>query len=104
MNHAMGATGLYIRTEDMVKLGALYLNKGVYRNERILSEAWIDMVLEKGYLPRYGETGYGHGGMRGQMLMVLPQHERAVAWHGYHSDGELVNKWIANYLDKEKIN
>lgn len=102
MNHAMGATGLYIRTEDMVKLGALYLNKGVYGNERILSEAWIDTVLEKGYLPRYFQNGYGHGGMRGQMLMVLPQNGRAVAWHGYHTEGETVNKWLADYFEKEK--
>lgn len=101
MNHAMGATGLYIRTEDMVKLGGLYLNKGIYKGERLLSERWINTVIENGYLPGYSAGGYGHGGMLGQMLLVLPNHNRAVAWHGYHTDSEKVNKWITEYVEKE---
>lgn len=100
-NHSMGATGLYIRTEDMVKLGALYLNKGLYHGERVLSEGWVSTALERGYLHGYKAGGYGHGGMRGQMLLVLPSHNRAVAWHGYHSDGDAVNGWLYSYLENE---
>lgn len=100
-NHAMGATGLYIRTEDMVKLGTLYLNKGIYGEKRILSEKWVDTVLEKGYLHGYYAGGYGHGGMRGQMLLVLPKQKRAVAWHGYHAESEAINAFLADYLERE---
>lgn len=49
MGYPMGATGLYIRTQDMVKLGALYLRQGTYAGKRILSEHWTRLVLERGY-------------------------------------------------------
>lgn len=99
-NHPIGATGLYIRTEDMVKLGALYLNKGMYNGHRILSEKWIDTVIEREYLYPFVAHGYGHGGMRGQMLAVFPKHNLAVAWHGFHDESESVNAWIDNFLSK----
>ena len=101
MNHPMGATGLYIRTEDMVKLGALYLNRGTYNGHRILSEKWIDTVVEKAYLPRYTSHSYGHGGMYGQMLAVFPRNDLAVAWHGFHNDSYAIQKWIEEYLNNE---
>lgn len=84
MGHAMGATGLYLRIEDLIKLGALYLNRGVYEGERILSENWVDTVFSKGYELKLQKNGisYGKGGMRGQMLMLLPHCHRAVAWLG----------------------
>lgn len=101
MNYSMGATGLYIRTEDMAKLGAVYLNKGTYNGRRILSEKWIDMVLEKGYLPSYTQHGYGHGGMAGQMLVVFPKAKLTVAWHGFHDEGEEITGWIEKFLSKD---
>ncbi len=100
LNHAMGATGLYIRTEDTVKLGALYLNRGVHGSKRLLSEAWVDTVTERGYLPYYTKEAYGHGGMRGQMLLVLPNEDLAVAWHGCHGESKLLKDFISNYFDK----
>ena len=83
--HAMGGTGLYIRVEDMLKLGMLYRDGGVYNGRRILSQAWVDTVLTRGYeLNRVGPdtTAYGKGGMRGQMLMVIPEEGRVAAWQG----------------------
>jgi len=47
--HAIGATGLYIRVNDMIKLGAVYLNCGTYRGKRILSEGWVKTVLAGQY-------------------------------------------------------
>lgn len=38
--------GLYLRAVDMIKLGILYLNKGVYKGERIIDESWIDKSFE----------------------------------------------------------
>ena len=82
--YSMGATGLYIRTEDMIKLGILYLNKGIWMNERILSEEWINIVLESGYEFTHIKNGwYGKGGMRGQLLAFNPDNGKAVACHSY---------------------
>ena len=70
----------------MLKLGILYLNKGIWRGTRILSEEWIDTVLERGYeLSPKGDGWYGKGGMRGQMLAIHPTLGRAVAWHAFDS-------------------
>lgn len=82
--YSMGATGLYIRTKDMIKLGILYLNKGIWMNERILSEEWINIVLENGYEFTHIKNGwYGKGGMRGQLLAFNPDNGKAVACHSY---------------------
>ena len=40
----MGATGLYIRTNDMVKVAQLYLNRGMYEGRRYFSEDWYNTV------------------------------------------------------------
>jgi len=97
MGHAMGATGLYLRSEDLVKLGAVYMNGGCYMGHRILSREWVDTVLQRGYLQSIGSAGaYGHAGMRGQMLMVLPEQNITVAWHGF--SGENPKAWVASYF------
>ena len=85
LGHTMGATGLYIRCEDMVKLGVLYLNGGMWHKTRIVSEEWCRIVLERGYEFTHRGVGewYGKGGMHGQMLALNPDLGLAVAWQGY---------------------
>ena len=80
--HAIGSTGLYLRIEDMIKMGGLYLQGGVWNGQRLLSEKWVETVIERQYefLPVGTGGAYGKGGMLGQMLLVIPQHRRAVAW------------------------
>lgn len=99
LGHVIGATGLYTRTEELVKLGSLYLGDGSYRGERILSREWVSTVLERGYelRPLCDRRAYGKGGMRGQMLLVIPSQRRVVAWHGCgsYSTKEL-SEWICN--------
>lgn len=85
--YSMGATGLYLRTEDMVKLGILYLNGGEWHGTRIISREWVNMVLENGYeFGNIGQGWYGKGGMRGQMLMFNPERGLAVACHSYENN------------------
>lgn len=85
LGYPMGATGLYIRTRDMAKLGVLYLQSGTYGGKRIVSERWTRLVLDRGYeFCPIGENGaYGKGGMCGQMLLVLPGENRVCAWHSF---------------------
>jgi len=99
MGHVMGATGLYLRAEDTVKLGAVYLGGGMWKDQRILSEEWVNTVLEKGYeLKRIGsKLIYGKGGMRGQMLMIMPEQNRAAAYTG--CGGHSFVSFIADYED-----
>ena len=82
--YAMGATGLYLRTEDMAKLGILYLNGGMWKGTRVISREWVDIVLTNGYeLKDIGGGWYGKGGMYGQMLMLNPQKGLALACHSF---------------------
>ena len=85
--YPMGATGLYVYTEDVAKLGQLYLNKGVYNGKRIISEEWIDIVERYEY--EFGKTaggGYAKGGAFGQMLAYYPKKNMVLAYHSYGGD------------------
>lgn len=85
---SMGATGLYLRTSDMVKLGYVYANDGLYGGARIVSAEWCRLVLERGYeFSRHRNTGvYMKGGMYGQMLCFSPKCHVACAWHAYEPE------------------
>ena len=84
-----GGIGLNISADDIAKLGLLYINKGIYKGKRILSEKWITDATT-GYLagdftrePDW-KSGYGYqiwrnvqGGSRadgafGQYCIVVP--------------------------------
>ncbi len=41
------AGGLYMTPRDMLKFGQLYLNKGMWNGQRILSEKWINTSFKK---------------------------------------------------------
>lgn len=102
--YPMGATGLYIYTEDMAKLGELYLNRGVYGGRRILSEAWVALVEARGYEFHgiCGGKAYGKGGAFGQFLLYMPRERRVVAWHSF-GGGDLLPV-IEAYVPQEGAN
>lgn len=87
--YPMGATGLYIRTRDMVKLGWMYLQQGRYNGRQIVSPEFVQLALHRGYeLHPIDKAGvFGKGGMRGQMLFFSVGDSLAVAWHGFDDDG-----------------
>lgn len=86
--HSYGDGGLYLKTSDMVKLGLLYANDGVWNGQRILSSQWIRESTKKqidtpvrdpwdcgyGYLiwkfPM--DDGYRFAGIGGQNSIILP--------------------------------
>ncbi|MBL4707863.1 MAG: serine hydrolase [Flavobacteriales bacterium] len=54
--------GMYLTPRDMLKFGQLYLNKGKWRNKRILSKKWIENSF-KNYLNlenTIDKNGYGY--------------------------------------------
>ena len=87
MGYAMGATGLYIRSTDIARLGQLYLNRGVWEGRRLLSAEWIELAEARGYsLTRRDNGAYTKGGMRGQMFYYNLTTGRAVGWLSYDTE------------------
>ncbi|HET6561818.1 MAG TPA: serine hydrolase domain-containing protein [Marmoricola sp.] len=91
----LGFTGLHARTEDVAKLGQLYLQRGRWGNEQLVSEEWVAAATSR-QVDNPGEhdpdwrQGYGfqfwmarHGfrgdGAFGQLCVVLPEHDTVVA-------------------------
>jgi len=92
---------LSLRPRDMAKLGQLYLQRGVWQGEQILSDEWVDasaspaFALERGF---DGHTGYGYGwwqkssaygddayaasGWGDQAIIVIPQFDMVVVFTG----------------------
>lgn len=99
MGYPMGATGLYISSADMVKLGQVYLEGGTYYGKRILSEEWVCMALEREYAFEWdaGHRFFAKGGMCGQKLMVVPGANRAVAIQSYGADSGIVANWVVEH-------
>ena len=88
-DHPIGATGLYIGAQDMVKLGALYLTGGLWQGERLLSREWTQMAIDRQYElhpldpenPNSDLTG--KWGMYGQLLAFSRKKHFAVALHAH---------------------
>ncbi len=94
--HAMGATGLYINSADGVKLGLVYLDGGRYRGQRILSEEWVNLAIEKGYGLGWDEDGkcFSKGGMNGQTITMIPSQKRAFMVQSFGADNGRITRWI----------
>jgi hypothetical protein len=91
--------GLFLRTEDLAKIGVLFLHDGEWNGKRVVSSAWIKRSvtprIDAGEGFKYGYywwlLPYGHGqmawiarGFGGQRLMLFPDERLIVtstAWH-----------------------
>lgn len=92
--YAIGATGLFVTVEDMLKIGIMLLQHGASQGHQIVSPEWIAEITKKRVsTDRIGRDGYGLGfwvrsdtsafmanGMLGQLIYVSPQTNRVVAW------------------------
>lgn len=106
-----GASGLRLRTEDLAKLGQLYLNRGVWEGRRLLSEAWVDEATAKhvsngtdpdndwsqGYgfqIWRSRHNSYRMDGRYGQFALVLPEQDMVVAITAGTKDNRAVTDFV----------
>ncbi|MFI1727283.1 serine hydrolase domain-containing protein [Streptomyces sp. NPDC020489] len=95
----LGFSGLHATTDAIARLGQLYLQRGEWEGERLLSEAWVaeatrpHLVAEDGTWSGDWARGYGfqfwmarHGyrgdGLYGQYCLVLPEQDAVVAITG----------------------
>lgn len=91
-----GGYGLKVRTQDIARLGQLYLQKGRWNGKQILSEQWIKMATSKqignGSKPEsdwcqgYGfqfwrcrHNAYRGDGAFGQYCLVMPDQDAVLA-------------------------
>lgn len=88
MNHTIGATGAYMRAEDVVRLGWLYANDGRYDGRQLVSADWVRRVERKSFdfYPVKGTSFFQKGGIHGQMLLYSREKRLAVAWTGFEDD------------------
>lgn len=120
MNTPMTGGGLQMRSKDLLKLGELFLNKGMWGNSRILSEDWINESIkphvainestEYGYLwwlksfkvndrkiPAYYMSGAG-----GNRIMVFPDQKSTVVItssnFGIREAHQLVDELLEQYV------
>ncbi len=98
--NSLGGYGLYLRTEDIAKLGQLYLQKGKWNDKQIIPESWVAEATRKqvpndpGSHVKMGNDwrqGYGfqfwqcqHGAFRGdgaggQFIVVMPDKDAVIA-------------------------
>jgi CubicO group peptidase (beta-lactamase class C family) len=85
-----GGCGLHVSCDDVLKLGILYLNGGVWNGERLLSEKWVREATafhsdnsangsqdwQSGYGYQFwlnARGGYRGDGAFGQLCMVFPE-------------------------------
>ena len=106
----LGGFGLSVKTEDISKLGQLYLQKGMWKGEQLLSEAWVEEATSfqtsNGSNPDSDwDQGYGYqfwmcrhncyrgDGLMGQFCIVMPEQDAVIAITSGTSDmGGIMNQ------------
>lgn len=100
--NSQGAVGLHASCDDLIKLGLLYLNKGVYKGRRLLSEEWVENASKfwsdnssngtPDWTSGYGfqfwlnaKEGFRGDGAFGQLCVILPSKNMVVATEVYSS-------------------
>lgn len=112
---AYGGGGLYIKPRDFLKLGQLFLNGGMWKGKRLLSEEWVrDAVSPQ--IDLYG-AGYGYlwwddtypyqdttvrvflaGGNGGQYVIGIPELDMVIGIFGGNYGQAVSHKFRQEYV------
>ena len=86
MGYPIGATGLYLSTEDVAKLGTLFLQRGKWEGNQILSEKFVNKAFDNQFelyrLQGFDDAFY-KGGMNGQFLYINRKTKTSCAIHSF---------------------
>jgi CubicO group peptidase (beta-lactamase class C family) len=89
-----GGNGLTMKTADLLKLGVVHAQRGLWQGRRILSEAWVDQATRSHGADNYGyqwataaDGAYLAIGIFMQFAMVFPQHQATLAIIGAQQEG-----------------
>ena len=101
--------GLYLKAEDLVKIGSLFLNNGKWNGEQIVSENWVkestSPIVRDVNPNEESKTGYGYqwwvpkhkngiseifagNGFGGQYLMIAPEYNLIVVFNSWNINDE----------------
>ncbi|TPH15592.1 serine hydrolase domain-containing protein [Litorilituus lipolyticus] len=98
-NQLHTGSALYLSTRDMAKFGQLFLNKGIWQGEQVISESWVNESTQQhfaaaswGYGYQWWTTQFTVGndivstyyadGYGGQYIFVMPALELVVVFTG----------------------
>jgi CubicO group peptidase (beta-lactamase class C family) len=116
-----GGWGLRLKTEDMAKLGQLYLQKGMWNGNQVLPAAWIEEATtekiiqhpelpqskkdssdwERGYcyqIWRCRHQAYRADGAFGQYIIVMPDQDVVIAVQAETADMQNEINMVWDYL------
>lgn len=94
-NISPGANGLTAKTSDLLKLGILHQQDGMWNGKRILPRGWAGQVQAPHTPGRYGwqwwlsPAGYSANGLFGQISLVLPRQQAVIAWNSATREDEI---------------
>jgi CubicO group peptidase (beta-lactamase class C family) len=109
-----GAVGLSVRTEEIARLGQLYLQKGVWNGRQLIPAWWVAEATkiqtsngsspnsdwDQGYGYQFWQSrhGYRGDGAFGQYMIVLPEQDAVVAITSGVRDMQSVMEIVWNKL------
>ena len=111
----VGGTGLFVTTMDIAKFGQLYLQKGNWKGQQILPEAWVEeatsLQTSNGSNPESDwDQGYGYqfwrsrnnvyrgDGAFGQYCIVMPEQDAVLAITSGSSDMQGILNLVWNNI------
>ena len=107
-----GYAGLRMHPRDMAKVGLLYLNRGKWENEQIISARWIEASTQPYLDGRWAGEDYGYHwwvnpagfysaiGMYGQAIYVVPDKNLIAVFTAENTGNDM---YISGTLLKEHI-
>lgn len=117
----LGGNNMALRPRDMVKIGQLMMDLGIYNGERLVSEEWIIRSVEPVTGRRPDNQNYGYLWFRrmsgnhhmvyafgngGQYIMILPELDAVIAVTTSNNSGENTRPYrrdLFRSLDREII-
>jgi len=111
----------YASARDWSKFGLLYLHDGVWADERILPEGWVDYSVKPNGTSPEGQYGsqiwlnsqqyvfpsipkdaYVFNGFQGQHVVVIPSEKLVVVRLGLEKDMKMMDRMIASIIKELK--
>lgn len=103
---------VYTNARDLARFGLLYLNNGIWDDERLLSEEWIEFVRTPAPATKDGgnfyggqwwlvpdgrddvpKSAYSTAGNRGQYVVVVPKHDLVIVRRGLDYGRQGFDQW-----------
>jgi len=106
--------GLFLKPEDMVKIGILVLNKGRWEGKTIISEDWIKKSCRSYFPTTFSDFSYGYfwwikdikvkedkttklisaQGAGGQYMYIIPEYKLIIAFTEYNFGTPVVGPFL----------